>query len=172
MPQNSFSFGCFSFFLFCFVGLSVPVDTVVRGHSVLSPGDEVDEPGLGEAVDASTAMRAMLPHHAEVLLLLVVRPSDCCTNFLITKGASTDGANHFSYSNDGGQLYGELTFLEAKDHAPGTMRDVWRWDDGRYLGSIPEVAHTYRVVGNMNEHQLAIGEECRCDVWDEHELAA
>ena len=22
-----------------------------------------------------------------------------------------------------------------------------------YLGEIPEVAHTYRVVGNMNEHQ-------------------
>ena len=23
-----------------------------------------------------------------------------------------------------------------------------------YLGEIPEVAHTYRVVGNMNEHQV------------------
>ena len=92
-----------------------------------------------------------------VLTFLLARLSAGCTNFLITKGASADGATHFSYSNDGGQLYGELTFLEAADHAPGTMRDIWRWDDGRYLGSIPEVEHTYRVVGNMNEHQLAIG---------------
>ena len=28
------------------------------------------------------------------------------------------------------------------------------WEDGVYLGEIPEVAHTYRVVGNMNEHQV------------------
>ena len=29
---------------------------------------------------------------------------------------------------------------------------------GKYLGSIPEVAHTYNVVGNVNEHQLTITE--------------
>ena len=29
---------------------------------------------------------------------------------------------------------------------------------GNYLGSIPEAAHTYNVVGNVNEHQLTITE--------------
>lgn len=38
------------------------------------------------------------------------------------------------------------------------MRDVIDWDSGEYLGKIPEAAHTYSVVGNMNEFQLAIGE--------------
>ena len=28
----------------------------------------------------------------------------------------------------------------------------------KFLGQIPQVSHTYNVVGNMNEHQLAIGE--------------
>ena len=38
------------------------------------------------------------------------------------------------------------------------MRDLYDWDSGKYLGQIPEVRHTYNVVGNMNEYQLAIGE--------------
>ena len=35
---------------------------------------------------------------------------------------------------------------------------LYDWDSGKYLGQIPEVRHTYNVVGNMNEWQLAIGE--------------
>jgi len=38
------------------------------------------------------------------------------------------------------------------------MLDVYEWDTGKYMGKIPQVAHTYNVVGNMNEHQLAISE--------------
>ena len=38
------------------------------------------------------------------------------------------------------------------------MRPIYEWDTGKYLGEIPEVGHTYNVVGNMNEHQLCIGE--------------
>ena len=38
------------------------------------------------------------------------------------------------------------------------MRKVYEWDTGRYLGEIPEVAHTYATIGNMNEHGLAISE--------------
>jgi dipeptidase len=48
--------------------------------------------------------------------------------------------------------------MKAKDHAPGTLRDIWDWDGGFYLGSIPEANHTYNVVGNANEHGLIIGE--------------
>jgi dipeptidase len=38
------------------------------------------------------------------------------------------------------------------------MREIWDWDDSIYLGKIPEVNHTYNVVGNINEHGLIIGE--------------
>ena len=38
------------------------------------------------------------------------------------------------------------------------MLDVVDWDSYRPLGSIPQVARTYKTVGNMNEYQLIIGE--------------
>lgn len=38
------------------------------------------------------------------------------------------------------------------------MRDVIDWDGQFYLGQIPEVAHTYNVIGNSNEWGLVIGE--------------
>ncbi|MGA2823324.1 MAG: C69 family dipeptidase, partial [Bacteroidales bacterium] len=40
----------------------------------------------------------------------------------------------------------------------GAMMDVIEWDTGKKLGTIPQVRHTYSVVGNMNEHQVALGE--------------
>ncbi|MBN2480394.1 MAG: C69 family dipeptidase [Bacteroidales bacterium] len=81
-----------------------------------------------------------------------------CTNFLITKGATTDGSAMISYSADSHVLYGELYFWPASDHPAGSTVDVYEWDTGEYLGTIPQVRHTYSVVGNMNEHQVAIGE--------------
>jgi dipeptidase len=38
------------------------------------------------------------------------------------------------------------------------MLKVYEWDSGKYLGEIPQVLQTYNVIGNMNEHQLAIAE--------------
>lgn len=84
--------------------------------------------------------------------------SEACTNFLVTKGASKDGSTMVTYAADSHVLYGELYHWPAADWAPGTMRDIHEWDTGKYLGQIPEIAHTYSVVGNMNEHQLVIGE--------------
>jgi dipeptidase len=81
-----------------------------------------------------------------------------CTNFLITKGATVDGSTMISYSADSHVLYGELYFRPAADYPAGTMMDVKEWDTGKYLGKIPQARHTYSVVGNMNEHQVAIGE--------------
>ncbi len=81
-----------------------------------------------------------------------------CTNFLVTKGASADGSVMISYNADSHVLYGELYYYPAMDHKPGEMRKIYEWDTGKYLGEIPEVAHTYSVVGNMNEYQVAIGE--------------
>ncbi|MFP4041775.1 MAG: dipeptidase [Bacteroidales bacterium] len=84
--------------------------------------------------------------------------SQACTNFLVTKGASKDGSTMITYAADSHFLFGELYFWPATDHPEGSMLDVYEWDTGKYLGEIEQVSHTYRVVGNMNEHQLAIGE--------------
>ena len=81
-----------------------------------------------------------------------------CTNYLITRGASTDGSNMISYAADSHVLYGELYFRPAADWPEGTMIDVYEWDTGKLLGKIPQIPHTYSVVGNMNEFQVAIGE--------------
>ncbi len=81
-----------------------------------------------------------------------------CTNFLITKGASADGSTMITYAADSHVLYGELYYTPARIHPPGAMLDVYEWDTGTHLGQIAQVEETYTVVGNMNEHQVSIGE--------------
>ena len=81
-----------------------------------------------------------------------------CTNFLVGKNASVDGSTIISYAADSYSFYGYLHFQPAADHPQGSVRAIKEWDTGKPLGSIPEVAHTYSVVGNTNEHQLTIGE--------------
>ncbi len=81
-----------------------------------------------------------------------------CTNLLITRGASVNGSTMISYSADSHVLYGELYYWPARDYPAGAMLDVYEWDTNRFLGKIKQVPHTYSVIGNMNEHQLAIGE--------------
>ena len=81
-----------------------------------------------------------------------------CTNFLVGKDASVDGSTMVSYAADSYALYGFLHHSPAADYAEGAMREVKDWDTGKPLCTIPQVAHTYNVVGNMNEHQLSIGE--------------
>lgn len=81
-----------------------------------------------------------------------------CTNFLVTKGASIDGSTFITYTADAHVLYGELYYRPAGTHLPGDMFDVYEWDTGKFLGQIKQAPRTYAVVGNMNEHQVAIGE--------------
>ena len=81
-----------------------------------------------------------------------------CTNFLVGKDASVDGSTMVSYAADSYALYGFLYHSPAADYAEGAVREVKDWDTGKPLCTIPQVAHTYNVVGNMNEHQLTIGE--------------
>ena len=90
--------------------------------------------------------------------MLVASTADACTNFLFTKGATKDGSTMITYAADSHVLYGELYYRKAADYPAGTMFMLVDWDSGRKLFEIPQVAHTYSVVGNMNEHQLAIGE--------------
>ncbi len=87
-----------------------------------------------------------------------IQVSLACTNFLITKGATVDGSTMITYAADSHTLYGELYYQPAKDYPAGSMRDIVEWDTGKFMGRIPQVAHTYSVIGNMNEFQVAIGE--------------
>jgi dipeptidase len=93
-----------------------------------------------------------------VFLIAANHTSNGCTNFLITRGATTDGSTMITYSADSHTLYGELYYQPAQDYPAGAMRDIYEWDTGKFLGKIPQVAHTFSVVGNMNEYQVAIGE--------------
>ncbi|MDE7496537.1 MAG: C69 family dipeptidase [Muribaculaceae bacterium] len=81
-----------------------------------------------------------------------------CTNLIAGKKASADGSVMVTYAADSHSLYGMLSHTPAADHKPGEMRQVVDWDSGKHLGEIPQPAHTYNVVGNINEHQVAIGE--------------
>lgn len=81
-----------------------------------------------------------------------------CTSLIATPGATTDGSAMITYAADSHTLYGELYHQPAADHEPGSMRKVIDWDSGRLLGEIPEIAHTYATIGNMNEHGLTISE--------------
>jgi len=105
-------------------------------------------------------MRKSLLITSLLLLMIVgfVFRSSACTNFLFTKGATTDGSVMITYSADSHTLYGELYYKPAKDYPVGAMTDVVEWDTGKKLGKIPQVRHTYSVVGNMNEYQVALGE--------------
>lgn len=95
-----------------------------------------------------------------VLLTLLTLNSNifACTNFLISKGASVDGSTMITYAADSHVLYGELYYTPPGKHLPGEMLDIYEWDTGKYLGQIKQAARTYSVVGNMNEHQVSIGE--------------
>jgi len=81
-----------------------------------------------------------------------------CTNVLVSKGASADGSVMISYNADAGGFMEPLYFMDAKDWDAKDSLEVYEWDTGRFLGKIKQVAHTYKVIGNMNENQVAIGE--------------
>lgn len=84
--------------------------------------------------------------------------SNACTNVIVTKGASADGSCMVSYAADSHWLYGELYFKPEADWKHGDKLRVYDWDSGQFLGLIDQVEHTYKTVGNMNEHQLIIAE--------------
>ena len=81
-----------------------------------------------------------------------------CTGLLVGKKASVDGSVMISYAADSYTLYGELYHWPAAVWPEGAMLDITEWDTGKPLGQIPQVRQTYSVVGNMNEHQVAITE--------------
>ena len=106
---------------------------------------------------------------AIIVALLLPVTVLACTNFIVGKNASADGSTMISYAADSYGMFGFLHYSPATDYPEGAMREVKDWDTGRPQGFIPQVAHTYTVVGNMNENQVAIGETTwggREALWD------
>jgi dipeptidase len=96
---------------------------------------------------------------AAALVLLPASSSaeeDNCSSFLVSKGASLDGSVFITYTCDG-EFHPSLEVIPAADHGPDDVFEI-RGRDGRVRGAIREPAHTYSVVGLMNQHQVAIGE--------------
>ena len=104
--------------------------------------------------------RARLVLVVAVLLALLVPPGDAraCTSFVVTRGATSDGSTLMTYIADSHTLYGELYFTPAGIHPAGEMLEIFDWDSGRHVGRIRQAPRTFQVIGNMNEHQVSIGE--------------
>lgn len=81
-----------------------------------------------------------------------------CTNFIVAKGASTDGSVMCTYNADDYGMFIGLAHYAAGTHQKGEMRKVIDWDTKKYHGEIPEAPVTYNVIGNINEFQVTIGE--------------
>ncbi|MBR5052111.1 MAG: C69 family dipeptidase [Bacteroidaceae bacterium] len=92
------------------------------------------------------------------LLPSSILPLHACTNLVVGKKASKDGSVIISYSQDDYGAFEPLRVIPAADHPAGSMHALYHYESGNYLGEIPEVAHTYGIVGLMNEHQLSIHE--------------
>ena len=96
------------------------------------------------------------PFRPAAAALLAAGPALACSSFLVTRGASADGSVMITYTCDG-EFHPHLERIAAADHQPGDVYEIRDWS-GVVRATIPEVAHTYAVVGLMNEHQLTIGE--------------
>jgi dipeptidase len=81
--------------------------------------------------------------------------SDACTSILVSKGASQDGSVMITYACDA-EFVSRMRYIPAQDYKPDAVIEI-RQRDGRTF-TIRQVPHTYAVVGNINEHQVAIGE--------------
>ena len=84
--------------------------------------------------------------------------ADACTNIIVTPGASADGSSMVSYAADSHWLFGELYFRPGGSWKAGSRLPIVEWDTAKPLGDIAQAAQTWQTVGNMNVHQLIIGE--------------
>ena len=99
----------------------------------------------------------LIPALLALALALPVR-TDACTNVIVTPGASVDGSSMVSYAADSHWLFGELYFRPGGKWKAGSWLDIIEWDTARPTGRIAQAPVTWQTVGNMNVHQLVIGE--------------
>jgi dipeptidase len=95
------------------------------------------------------------------ILLIIISfriTSIACTSVAVSKGASADGSVFISWTYDVAGFMAPLQFFQGGNHAEGDSLDIYGFREGEYLGRIAQPRQTYRVVGNMNENQVAISE--------------
>ena len=92
------------------------------------------------------------------LLLASTAYAVACTNFIVGKKASADGAVYVTYNADSYGAFMPLYHYPAAKHQTGERRKVYEWDTNKYLGDIAEAPETWNVIGNTNEWQVTIGE--------------
>jgi len=90
-----------------------------------------------------------------ISITLFINLAYTCTSILATKKATIDGSTMITYSCDG-EFHPHLRLIPAAEHKQGEMLEIRNWY-GK-VTKIPQPAHTYKVVGLMNEFQVAIGE--------------
>jgi len=90
--------------------------------------------------------------------MAIALPALACTNLIVSKGATTDGSTFITYAADSHTRYGQLRYCPAADHPEGAMLKLYNYGSLKFQIEIPQPAHTYQVVGFINEHQLAMGE--------------
>ncbi len=93
-----------------------------------------------------------------LLLLMAGTYVMACTNYIVGKKASVDGAVMCTYSADDYGMFQSLCHFPAGKHAKGEMVKIFDWDTNEYHGEIPQAAETWNVIGNINEWQVTIGE--------------
>jgi dipeptidase len=114
-------------------------------------------------LDTFLEMMMLLKHQVLYFVLqitcLKVQVAKSCTNLIVTQGASSDGSILLAYNADDTELMGMLYHYPAKTtNGTGKMRKIYSWDNGAFLGEIPEANATFNVVGNANEYGLVIAE--------------
>ena len=92
------------------------------------------------------------------LLLASTAYAVACTNFIVGKKASADGAVYVTYNADSYGAFMPLYHYPAAKHQTGERLKIYEWDTNKYLGDIAEAPETWNVIGNTNEWQVTIGE--------------
>ena len=85
-------------------------------------------------------------------------PLFSCTSVLVSKGASIDGSVITSWTYDVVGFMAPLYYYPGGNYDEADSLRLYSFREGKYLGTIGQASRTYKVVGNMNEKQVSIGE--------------
>ncbi len=92
-----------------------------------------------------------------LIMSIFVQYSFACTNFLITKGASTNGHTYIFYANDGAYAPA-FPVHERGIFLNGDKIKIVSWGN-KQEGYIPNLRKEYHTIGyHINEYQVSIGE--------------
>jgi dipeptidase len=97
-----------------------------------------------------------------LILAMLISPAGIrvfgCTSILVSAGASADGSVMTSWTYDVTGFMAPLQFYPGGEYAEGDSLDILSFREGKFLGRIKQAPRTFKIVGNMNEHQVSIGE--------------